>query len=318
MSSKPILYLIIPCYNEEAILTEASSYFFEKIHSLIGQDIIDNNSRILFVDDGSSDQTWDIIDFLSVKHEHCMGISLSHNSGQQNALLAGLMEAKNHCDITITIDCDGQDDIQAVDEMISAFLAGNDIVYGVRNSRKSDHIFKRTTAQLFYKLLHFLGVETVSNHSDYRLLSNQVLCELSNYKEVNLYLRGMIPLLGFQHTCVYYDRKIRMNGTSHYPLGKMISLALDGITSFSSKPIRMISSFGILVAGFSFLGVLWSIIGTFQGHTVPGWASTTCFICFLSGVQIISLGIIGEYIGKIYLETKHRPRYIIYKRTQKK
>lgn len=311
----PILYLVIPCYNEENVLNLTAPIFLDKIKSLVKQKKISAKSKVLFVNDGSKDSTWQIIEQLSASDKTYCGISLSRNRGHQNALLAGLMEAKDKCDITVSLDCDGQDDINAVDKMIEEYLNGCDIVYGVRSSRKSDTFFKRTTAQGFYKFLKFMGVETVYNHADYRLMSSSVLSELSKFGEVNLYLRGLVTLVGFKSTCIYYERNERIAGESKYPLKKMISLALDGITSFSVKPIRLITNFGLLVAFISLIGIVWSVVIALMGNSVSGWASTVSIICFLGGIQLLSIGIIGEYVGKIYLETKHRPKYIIEKKT---
>ena len=308
---KPVLYLVVPCFNEQEVLPISSAVFLSKLSELSDADIISNESKVLFVDDGSRDGTYNIISELSKTDNRVCAIKLSRNRGHQNALLAGLMAAKDKCDITISVDCDGQDDINAVDEMINCFLDGCDIVYGVRKSRNSDSLFKRSSAQAFYKLLNAMGAETVYNHADYRLISKRALEALSMYKEVNLYLRGMVSLVGFKSTCVYYDRFPRMAGESKYPLGKMISLALNGITSFSIKPIRIISAVGFIIAAISFIGIVWSVIARLFGNTVGGWASTVAIICFLGGIQILSIGVIGEYIGKIYLETKQRPRYII-------
>ena len=244
-----------------------------------------------------------------------MGISQSRNRGHQNAVLAGLMEAKSMCDITISIDCDGQDDINAINEMVNAYLDGCEIVYGVRNKRDTDTFFKRFTAEGFYKLLNWMGAEVVFNHADYRLISGRVLDELEKFKEVNIFLRGMVPLVGFKSTSVYYERYERVAGESHYPLKKMLALAFDGITSLSIKPIRMITGLGMAIALMSFIGVIWSVAVYLMGDSVSGWASMTSLICFIGGVQLICLGILGEYIGKIYLETKARPRYIISERT---
>lgn len=312
---KPILYIVIPCYNEEKVLPITSDMFLKKIESLIQNKKIAEESSILFVNDGSKDSTWEIIHNLAEENKHYKGICLSRNRGHQNALLAGLMEAKESADITISIDCDGQDDINAMDEMIDRYFEGYEIVYGVRSKRKTDTFFKRFTAESFYKLLNMMGVETVYNHADYRLMSKKALNEFANFKEVNLFLRGMVPLVGFKSTSVFYERHERLAGESHYPLSKMLSLAFDGITSLSIKPIRLITALGIVVALFSFIGVIWSIVTHFLGQTVSGWASMTCIICFVSGVQLISLGVIGEYVGRIYLETKQRPRYIISERT---
>lgn len=312
---KPVLYIVIPCYNEQEVLPITAPMFLKKLTQLCDDELISDDSRIMFVNDGSSDGTWELIRALSEENEHYIGISQSRNRGHQNALLAGLMEARDRCDISISIDCDGQDDIDAMDEMVAAYLDGCDVVYGVRSSRETDSFFKRTTAQGFYKLLSKMGAEVVYNHADYRLLSARVLRELANFKEVNLFLRGMVPLVGFKSTCVEYARAERLAGESKYPLKKMLSLAADGITSLSVKPLRLITSFGVFVALLSFVGVIWAIVSALCGETVAGWASTTCIVCFVGGVQLICLGIIGEYIGKIYLETKGRPRYIISERT---
>jgi len=311
----PKLFIIVPCYNEEEVLPVTAPLFLEKIQDLQNKGKISAGSRVLFVNDGSKDSTWEIIEKLAKENEVFLGISQSRNRGHQNAVLAGLMEARDLCDITISIDADGQDDINAMDAMVDAYLDGCEVVYGVRSSRETDTFFKRFTAESFYKFLSLLGAEVVYNHADYRLISARVLKEFANFKEVNLFLRGLIPLVGFKSTTVEYARSERMAGKSHYPLKKMIGLAVDGITSLSVKPLQLIMSFGILVAGVSFVGCIWALITALCGKSVAGWASMTCIICFVSGVQLISLGIIGEYIGKIYLETKHRPRYIISERT---
>lgn len=312
---KPVLYIVIPCYNEEAVLNKTAPVFSDKINELIAKDKISSDSKVLFVDDGSKDKTWDIIKALHHKDNIFEGISLSRNRGHQNALLAGLMYAKERCDISISIDCDGQDDINAINKMVDEYLDGAEIVYGVRNSRKTDSFLKRTTARAFYKIMRFMGVETIYDHADYRLVSAKVLEELKNFKEVNIYLRGMLPLVGFKSTCVYYDRKKRVAGKSHYSLSKMLSLAISGITSLSIKPIRIITGFGIAVALISFIGIIWSVVSRLLYNTVAGWASLTAILCFLGGVQLISLGVIGEYVGKMYLETKARPRFIISEET---
>ena len=311
----PILFIIVPCYNEEAVLPITAPIFLEKLKGLIQSGRIAPESRILFVNDGSGDETWSIIRSLSRQDEHFLGIAQSRNRGHQNALVAGLMEARDCCDITITIDCDGQDDPDAMDEMVEQYLQGFDVVYGVRSDRDSDTRFKRFTAQSYYRLLRWLGAEVVYDHADYRLLSRPVLDAFADFHEVNLFLRGLIPLVGFRSATVGYSRKERLAGESHYPLGKMIALALNGVTSLSVKPLRLIMGFGLAVALISFVGVIWALVAALLGKTVAGWASTTCIVCFVSGVQLISLGIIGEYIGKIYLETKGRPRYIISQRT---
>ena len=311
----PVLYIVIPCYNEQEVLPITAPLFLKKITDLAAAGKISSDSRVLFVNDGSKDATWDIIRGLANTDEHFLGICQSRNRGHQNAVLAGLMEAKDRCDITISIDCDGQDDINAMDGMVDAYRDGCDVVYGVRSKRDTDTFFKRFTAESFYKLLNAMGAEVVFNHADYRLMSARVLQEFANFQEVNLFLRGMVPLVGFKSTSVTYERHERIAGESHYPLSKMLALAFDGITSLSVKPIRMITGFGVFVAFISFLGVVWAVIQAILGHTVSGWASMTSIICFVSGVQLICLGVIGEYIGKIYMETKARPRYIISERT---
>ena len=316
ISNKPVLYIVIPCYNEEKVLPITSTMFLDKINELVNLGKISNDSRIMFVNDGSKDKTWEIICDLANKDEHYIGISQSRNRGHQNAVLAGLMEAKDQCDITISIDCDGQDDINAMNKMVDEYLDGCEVVYGVRSKRDTDTFFKRFTAEGFYHLMNWMGAEVVFNHADYRLISSRVLQEFANFKEVNIFLRGMIPLVGFKSTSVYYERHERIAGESHYPLKKMLALAFDGITSLSVKPIRMITGLGRLVTIISFLLIIWAVVGKIQGSTVSGWSSTISIICFLGGVQLLSLGIIGEYIGKIYLETKARPRYIISERTE--
>lgn len=312
---KPVLYIVIPCYNEEAVLPITAPMFLKKLTELQEKGKIDGKSRVMFVNDGSKDKTWEIIEKLSEEDEHYIGISQSRNRGHQNAVLAGLMEAKDMCDVTISIDCDGQDDINAMDQMIDYYLDGYEVVYGVRSNRDSDTFFKRFTAQSFYKFLSSMGAEVVYNHADYRLISSKVLNEFENFKEVNLFLRGLVPLVGFPSATVEYSRNERIAGESHYPLKKMLALAIDGITSLSVKPLRLIIVFGMIVAVISFIGCIWALVTHLAGKTVDGWASTTCIICFVSGVQLLSLGIIGEYVGKIYMETKARPRYIISKRT---
>ena len=318
MKNKPVLYIIIPCYNEEKVLPITAPLFKQEIMKLINRNIISVKSKIMFVNDGSKDQTWNILCELAKKDDCFLGISQSRNRGHQNAVLAGLMESKDQGDITISIDCDGQDDINAMDSMVEEYLKGNEIVYGVRSRRDTDTFFKRFTAESFYKLLNWMGVEVIYNHADYRLISSRVLQEFANYKEVNIFLRGMVPLVGFKSTIVYYERHERIAGESHYPLSKMLSLAFDGITSLSIKPIRMITGVGFVIAVLSFIGVLWSFVEYFIGETVNGWASMTSLICFIGGVQLLCLGILGEYIGKIYLEVKARPRYIISDRTYTK
>ena len=312
----PVLYIVVPCYNEEAVLPVTSGMFREKLRQLTAAGKIAEESRVLFVNDGSKDRTWDIIQNLNRQDEHFQGIAQSRNRGHQNAVLAGLMEAMDRCDITISIDCDGQDDLNAMDAMVDAYLDGCEIVYGVRARRDTDTVFKRATAQGFYRFLNFMGAEVVYNHADYRLMSARALREFAKFKEVNLYLRGMVPLVGFKSTCVYYDRHERLAGKSHYPLRKMLGLAFDGVTSLSVKPIRMITAIGLVISVLSFLGIIWALITAFTGRSVAGWASTACIVCFMGGIQAMFLGVIGEYIGKIYMETKARPRYIIAERTE--
>ena len=307
--SRPILWIVIPCYNEEDVLPITAPMFLEQIQTMISKEKISAKSRILFVNDGSKDSTWDIICKLAQDDEHYIGISQSRNRGHQNAVLAGLMEARDVCDITISIDCDGQDDITVMERMVDEYLAG------VRSARNTDTFFKRFTAESFYKLLDKMGVETVYNHADYRLISARVLQEFAGFQEVNIFLRGMIPLVGYKSTTVYYERHERIAGESHYPLSKMLAIAVDGITSLSVRPISIITGAGCVVSLIGFVGIIWAIITAILGNAVPGWASIVCIVCFLGGIQLLSLGVIGEYIGKIYLESKHRPRYIISDKT---
>lgn len=309
-----ILYVIVPCYNEEEALPITSGRFLEELKRLVQLGKVSDHSRILFVDDGSGDQTWSRIKELSMSDRHFAGIQQSRNRGHQNAVLAGLMEAKAFADITISIDCDGQDDICAMEEMVDAYHNGYEIVYGVRSKRDTDSFLKRVTAEGYYKFLHIMGAEVVFNHADYRLISARVLEEFSNFREVNLFLRGMVPLVGFRSASVYYERKERAAGESHYPLRKMMALAFDGITSLSIKPIRMITGIGMFIAFLSFCAVAWSVVKHFMGETVAGWTSMTSIICLIGGIQLICLGVLGEYIGKMYLEVKARPRYIISER----
>ena len=311
----PILYIVIPCYNEEEVLPVTSGIFRDEIRDLIAKDKISSESRVLFVDDGSKDSTWQIISSLALEDPVFTGIRQSRNRGHQSSVLAGLMEAKDRADIVISIDCDGQDDVTAMEDMVDAYADGCDIVYGIRSSRESDTFFKRSSAQLYYKLLNAMGAEVVYNHADYRLTSSKVLQEFANFKEVNLYLRGMFPLVGFKSTSVYYERRERIAGSSHYSLAKMLGLAFDGITSLSIKPIRMIAVIGAIMSFLSFIGIIWAVVDRFMGNTVPGWASTVVIIFLTCGLQMLSLGVIGEYIGKIYMESKHRPRYIISEKT---
>ena len=311
----PILYIVIPCYNEQEVLPITAPMFLQKLTDLTAAGKISPDSRVLFVNDGSKDRTWEIICDLAARDPHYAGICQSRNRGHQNAVLAGLMEAKSRCDITISIDCDGQDDINAMDEMVQKYLDGAEVVYGVRSRRDTDTFFKRFTAEGFYHLMNALGADIVFNHADYRLISARVLESFADYKEVNIFLRGMVPLVGFPSATVRYERHERLAGESHYPLSKMLALAFDGITSLSNKPIRLITGAGIIVSLISFIGVIWAIVQAAMGSVVAGWASTVCIVCFMGGVQLICLGVIGEYIGKIYMETKARPRYIISERT---
>ena len=310
----PVLYLVIPCYNEEQVLPLTSGKFKGKIEELIEAGKISDKSRVMFVNDGSRDKTWEILSSLCEADEKYCAISLAHNRGHQNALIAGLMEAKKFADITISLDCDGQDDINAITAMVDEYAKGSEIVFGVRNDRSTDTWFKRTTAQSYYKFLRGMGVDIIPDHADYRLMSSRVLSALEGYGEVNLFLRGIIPTLGFKQSVVYYSRAEREAGTTHYPLSKMVSLAVDGVTSFSVRPLRLITVLGMIVALLSFIGIIYVLVSVITGYYVDGWASTTCIICFVSGIQMISLGVIGEYVGKIYLETKQRPRYFVAER----
>jgi glycosyltransferase involved in cell wall biosynthesis len=312
---KPVLYLIIPCYNEEEVLPVTSQLFLDEINLLIHKNMISPDSRILFVNDGSKDATWSIIEDLSKKDEHFIGISQSRNRGHQNAVLAGLMEVKDVADITISIDCDGQDDITAMERMVQSYLDGHDVVYGVRSKRDTDTFFKRFTAESFYKLLAMMGVEVVFNHADYRLISSRVLQEFAEFKEVNLFLRGLIPLVGFESDTVTYERSERMAGKSHYPLSKMLSLAFDGITSLSIKPIRMVLFFGIVLMVLGVLGSVASLIVGAVTYASVSVALLVSVIGLFTGINLVALGVVGEYVGKIYMEVKARPRYIISKRT---
>lgn len=297
------------------MLPVTNTLFVKKLFQLIKNNEISNSSRILYVNDGSTDRTWELIKKYAKEIQNVVGLSQSRNRGHQNAVYAGLMESKDLADITISIDCDGQDDINAMDEMIKAYKNGAEIVYGIRNDRDTDTFFKRYTAQSFYKLLEKMGVETIYNHADYRLVSSKVLKEFEKFDEVNLFLRGMFPLVGFKSSAVYYKRNERIAGESKYPLSKMLNLAFDGITSLSVKPIRLVTTLGFFVSLLSFLIIIWIFISYFTENTVSGWASNATLLSFFCGIQLVSIGIIGEYIGKIYLEVKHRPKYIISERT---
>ena len=313
--SKNILYIVIPCYNEEAVLPHTSNLFLNKLKELFQKGLISEQSRILFIDDGSGDRTWEIIQELSEQDTHFLGISLTRNCGHQNALLAGLLTARLQADVTISIDCDGQDDIEAMDKMLEEYKRGCDIVYGIRSKRESDTMFKRTTAEGFYKIMKVLGADIVFNHADYRLMSKKALDGLAQYKEVNLFLRGIVPLIGYRYSSVYYERTERIAGKSHYPLRKMLSFAFDGITSLSIKPLRMISVLGFVTCIASLIGIVITVIQKLCGVTVSGWSSMICILLLMGGIQLLSLGVIGEYIGKMYKETKERPRYIIDEKT---
>ncbi len=310
---KKILYLVIPCYNEEEVLPITKKALKEKMESLIKAKKISKESKVMFVNDGSKDKTWELIEEYHKEDPLFVGVKLSRNKGHQNALLAGLMTAKKYADITISMDADLQDDINVIDKMLEENELGAEIVYGVRSSRKKDSWFKKTTAEMFYKLMKMMGVETVFNHADCRLMSKRTLDELENFEEVNLFLRGLIPLIGFKTSIAYYERNERAAGESKYPLKKMLSFAWDGITSFSVKPLKMITSIGFIMLFISVVMIIYTIVVKILGNTVDGWAFIMLSIWFIGGVQLVSIGLIGEYVGKIYSETKHRPKYIIEK-----
>lgn len=307
----PILYIVIPCYNEQEVLPVTSGMFLAKLRQLEGEGAISEKSRVLFVNDGSKDRTWEVIQGLCEQDEHFQGVCLSRNRGHQNALLAGLMTAKEKADMTISLDADLQDDVDVIDQMVEKYYQGNDVVYGVRSARKTDTFFKKFTAQGFYKLMQAMGVEIVYNHADYRLMSKRAMEGLSQFKEVNLFLRGIVPLIGYKSDVVTYERHERFAGESKYPLKKMLAFATDGITSFSIKPIRLITTCGILIFAISLVMLLYFLIVHFMGRTVAGWTSMIVSIWAIGGLQLLAIGIVGEYIGKIYLETKERPKYII-------
>ena len=311
MGEKKTIYMVVPCYNEEQVLDETTRQLSAKIQNLIHSGKISDKSRILYVNDGSKDQTWMIISRLHEEYSLVSGLNLSRNRGHQNAVLAGLMYAKQHCDAAISMDADLQDDINAIDEMVEKFNQGTDVVYGVRSSRKKDTFFKKFTAEGFYKIMKWMGVDIVFNHADYRLMSKRVLDQMEHYKEVNLFLRGMVPLIGYPSDNVYYERQERFAGESKYPLKKMLSFAFDGITSFSVKPIRFILSMGMIIFLISIGILIYSIVRHALGETVLGWSSLMVSIWALGGLQLLSIGIVGEYIGKMYLETKKRPRFAI-------
>lgn len=305
----PVLYLVIPCYNEEAVLPETTRRMTDKLNAMRAAGLIGEKSRILYVDDGSKDRTWELVSQFNRENPWVEGVKLSHNRGHQHALLCGLMSALPRCDAAISMDADLQDDIDALDQFVKKFQEGCDVVYGVRNKRDTDTWFKRTTAEGFYKVMQLLGVDVVFNHADYRLMSKRALEALSEYKEVNLFLRGIVPLIGYRSDYVYYDRHERFAGESKYPLKKMLSFALDGITSFSVKPLKLISNLGILISVLSILGLLYALISYFAGWAVTGWTAIVCSIWLLGGLQMLCLGVVGGYIGKIYSEVKARPRY---------
>jgi len=312
-----ILYIVVPCYNEDEVLDETTKRLVDKLNRMMQLGKVDAMSRILYVDDGSSDNTWQHIGMLHERETLVMGIKLSRNKGHQNALLAGLFEAAEHADMIVSMDADLQDDIEVLDKFVDEYYKGSQIVYGVRKSRKKDSVFKKTTAILFYKMMKAMGVELVYNHADYRLMSRRAVQELMNYKEVNLFLRGIIPLIGFKSSVVEYDRGSRFAGKSKYPLRKMIYFAIDGLTSTSVRPIRMITMFGFLAVIISIAYAIYVLVGYFHGATIPGWTTSVLLICFFGGAQVMCTGIVGEYVGKIYLETKSRPRYIIEEKLDK-
>ncbi|MBQ8535457.1 MAG: glycosyltransferase family 2 protein [Bacilli bacterium] len=318
MRENPILYIVVPCYNEEEVLEETTKQLNNKMNYLIDEKIISKKSKVMYINDGSKDRTWDIIKDINKENDLFTGISLTRNRGHQNALLAGLMTAKEYADVVISMDADLQDDINTIDKMLDKYFEGKDVVYGVRSSRKKDSFFKRFTAETFYKFMKVLGVDCVYNHADYRLTSKRVLDELENYHEVNLFLRGIFPLIGFESDTVYYDRKERFAGKTKYPLKKMLNFAWDGITSFSVKPLRMICGIGFIILFISIAIIIYSIIRKITGNTVSGWTFLSISIWFIGGLQMICIGIIGEYIGKIYSEVKERPRYIILEDLTKK
>lgn len=313
MTGNDILYLVIPCYNEEAVLPETAKQLLAKMNSMLERKLISPESKIMFVNDGSRDRTWELIEELHAQNPIYSGVKLSRNKGHQNALLAGLVTAKEKADMTISLDADLQDDIDVIDQMVEKYYQGNDVVYGVRSARKTDTFFKKFTAQGFYKLMQAMGVDIVYNHADYRLMSKRAVEGLLEFKEVNLFLRGIVPLIGFPSDVVTYERHERFAGESKYPLKKMLSFATDGITSFSIKPIRLITMCGFLIFAVSILMLIYSLVVHFTGRTVHGWTSMIVSIWAIGGLQLLAIGVVGEYIGKIYLETKERPKFIIEK-----
>ena len=312
MKDEKTLYIVVPCYKEEAVLPETAKRLKKKLQALLEKGKISDKSRVMFVNDGSRDRTWEIISQLHEEEPQVFsGVNLARNRGHQNALLAGLMTAVNHADMVISMDADLQDDVDAVDAMVDAYHKGYDVVYGVRSSRKTDTFFKRFTAEGFYKLMKTLGVDIVFNHADYRLMSKRALEGLAEFGEVNLFLRGIVPQIGYPWTTVEYERHERFAGESKYPLKKMLAFAFDGITSFSIKPMRLILLLGVVVFAVSILMLLYALISKLSGSTTAGWTSMMGSIWLIGGIQLLSLGVIGEYIGKIYSETKRRPRFII-------
>ena len=307
----PTVYLVVPCYNEEEALPETVARLTDKLDRMKAAGVISPGSKMLLVDDGSKDKTWELIARFNRENSYVEGIKLAHNRGHQHCLLSGLETAMNYCDCAISLDADLQDDIEVLDQFVEKFSEGCDVVYGVRKKRETDSLFKRSTAEGFYKIMKLLGVDVVFNHADYRLMSRRALEALSEYKEVNLFLRGIVPLIGYRSDYVYYDRHERFAGESKYPLKKMLSFALDGITSFSVKPLKLISNMGILISILSIFGLLYALISHFTGNTVAGWTAIVCSIWLLGGLQMLSLGVVGGYVGKIYSETKRRPRYRI-------
>ena len=311
MTGNDILYLVIPCYNEEAVLHETAKQLLAKMNSMFDRGMISRESKIMFVNDGSKDKTWEITKELHESNPIYSGVKLSRNKGHQNALLAGLMTAKEKADMAISLDADLQDDVDVIDKMVEKYYEGNDVVYGVRSARDTDTFFKKFTAEGFYKIMQAMGVEIVFNHADYRLMSKRALEGLSEFREVNLFLRGIVPLIGYKSDIVTYERHERFAGESKYPLKKMLAFATDGITSFSIKPIRMITTCGFLIFAISLIMLIYFLVVHFMGRTVHGWTSTIVSIWAIGGLQLLAIGIVGEYIGKIYLETKARPKYII-------
>ncbi len=312
MAEEKTLYMVVPCYNEEAVLHETAKRLKEKYVSLIERELISKESRVVFVNDGSKDKTWDIIcELHAADPQYFSGINLARNSGHQNAVLAGLMTVKDICSMAITMDADLQDDVNAIDAMVEKYHEGNQVVYGVRSARKTDTFFKKFTAEGFYKFMKVMGADVVYNHADFRLMSSRVLKELANYREVNLFLRGLVPLIGFQSCNVYYERAERFAGESKYPLKKMLAFAVNGITSFSTKPLKLITTVGFLMSIISVIAIIWAFAVKIAGHSELGWSSTMCAIWFIGGLQLLALGIIGEYVGKIYAEVKQRPRFIV-------